>query len=66
MHEKVDKNDLKSLFYRDETTFSFEKYVTKTKTKFYVLENYNVPLYEEDNIKEILGEHQWSKQRFEN
>ena len=44
--KQVDKDNLKRLFYRDQTSFSFEKYVTKMKQTFNVLDNYNVPLYE--------------------
>ena len=29
--KQVAKDDLKRLFYRNETTFSFEKYITKIK-----------------------------------
>ena len=45
--KRVAKDDQKRLFYRIETVFSFEKYVTKMKKTFNVLENYNIPLYEE-------------------
>ena len=40
-----DKDYIKRLFYRNKTTFSFDKYITKTKQRFNVLGNYNVPLY---------------------
>ena len=48
------KEDLNRLFYRSETTFSFEKYVIKTKKKLNVLDNYNVPLYEKDKVRQLL------------
>ena len=51
----MDKDDLKMLFYRNETTFYFEKYVTKMKQTFNVLENYKVPLYEEDKVRQLLN-----------
>ena len=35
-------------------TLSFKKYVTKMKQPFNVLENYIVPLYEEDTVRQIL------------
>ena len=35
--KQVAKDNLKMLFYRNETTFSFEKYITKLKQKFNVL-----------------------------
>ena len=33
------KDDLKRLFYRNKTTFSFKKYVTNMKQTFNILEN---------------------------
>ena len=48
------KDDLKGLFYRNETNLSFEKYVIKMKQTFNVLENYNVPLFEEDKVSQLL------------
>ena len=36
------KDDLKRLFYWNETTFYFEKEVTKMRRTFNVLDNYNV------------------------
>ena len=48
------KDDLKSLFYRNETNFSFKKYVTKMKQTFNVLDNYNVTLYEEYKVRQLL------------
>ena len=46
--KQVDKDDVRRLFYRNETTFYFKKYVTNMKQTFNVLENYNVPPYEEE------------------
>ena len=43
------KDDLKRLFYRNETSFSFEEYVSKMKQTFDVLENCNVT--EDINIR---------------
>ena len=43
--KQVAKEDLKRLFYRNGTTFSFEKYVTKMKQILNVIDSYNVPLY---------------------
>ena len=45
--KQVAKDDLNRLFYRNETTLSFEKYVTNMKQKFNVLDNDNVTLYDE-------------------
>ena len=52
--KKVDKDDLKRLFYRNKTTLSFDKYVTNIKQTFNVIDNYNVPLYEEEKVRKIL------------
>ena len=49
--KQVVKDALKRLFYRNKTTLSFKKYVTNTKQTFNVIENYNVPLYEEDKVR---------------
>ena len=43
--KRVAKDNPKRLFYRNKTTFSFEKYATKMKQTFNFLDNYNVPLY---------------------
>ena len=48
------KDDLKRLFYRNKTTLSFDKYVTNIKQTFNVIDNYNVPLYEEEKVRKIL------------
>ena len=37
--KQVSKDNIKRSFYRNEATFSFEKYVTNMKHKFNVLEN---------------------------
>ena len=44
--KQVHKDDLKKLFYRNETNFYFEMYVIKMKQTFNLLKNYTVPLYE--------------------
>ena len=50
----VAKADLIKLFYRNESTFSFEKYVTKLLEIFNVHQTYNVPLYEKDKVDYLL------------
>ena len=50
----MSKDYINKLFYRNETNFSFDKYVTKTEQTFNVLENYNIPLYEEDKVRQLL------------
>ena len=64
--KQVAKDNLTRLFYSNETTSSFKKYVTKTKKTFNVLENYNVPLYEEDKVRQFLNKINSSKKIFEN
>ena len=50
----MDKYDLKMLFYRNETIFFFEKYVAEMKQTFNVLDNYNIRLYEEYKVRQLL------------
>ena len=52
--KQVDKDDLKRLFYMNDIIFSFKKYVTNMKQTFNMLENYNVPIYEEDKVRKLL------------
>ena len=53
-NNKVARADLRNIFYNNETTFTFEKYVKKLKGIFNVLEKYCVPLYEEQMVDNIL------------
>ena len=46
--------DLRKIFYRNETNFTFEKYVTKLKGVFIVLRKYGVLLYEEQMVEHLL------------
>ena len=48
------RSDLKVLFYRNEASFPFEKYLNRLKKCFDVLEKYSVPYYEEDKVKLLL------------
>ena len=48
------EDDLKRLFYRSESTFYLEKYVTNIIQIFNELGNYNVPLYEEYKVRQLL------------
>ena len=43
--KQVARADLKKIFYKNETNFTFEKYVVKLKGVFNVFEKYGVPLY---------------------
>ena len=51
--KQVDKYNLKILFYRNGSTFSLEKYTTKM-IFLNVLDNNNVPLYEQDKVRHFL------------
>lgn len=46
--------DIKSLFYKNESSFSFERYINRLKKSFDTLEKYGVPIYEEDKVKYLL------------
>ena len=52
--KQVDKADLKNIFYNNETTFTFEKYVTKLKGVLNVLEKYGVMVYENQMVDHLL------------
>ena len=47
---QVSKDDQKKIFYRNKTTFPFEKYRTQIKQGFNLPENHDVPFYEEDKV----------------
>ena len=51
----VAKASLTKLFYRNESTFSFEKYVTKHLTIFNILEKDKFPIYEKDKVDHLLN-----------
>ena len=51
--KQMAKDNLKRLFYMNETVFSFEKNANKMKQKFNVLDSYNVPLYEEEKGRQL-------------
>ena len=53
--KQIARSDLEKLFYRNETTFSFEKYVTIMKMNFEVLRKYEVPVHEEDKTRMLLN-----------
>lgn len=48
------RSDLKVLFYRNEVSFSFEKYLNRMKRCFDILDKYGVPFYEEEKVKLLL------------
>ena len=54
--KQVARADLKKIFYKNETTFTSEKYVTKLMGGFNALGKYVVPLYEEQMAKHILDQ----------
>ena len=43
-------------FYNNESTFTFDKYVTKLKGLFNVLDIYGVPLHEEQIVEHLLDQ----------
>ena len=51
----VAKASLTKLFYRNESTFSFEKYVTKHLTIFNILEKDKFPIYDKDKVDHLLN-----------
>ena len=54
--KQVTRADLKKIFYNNETTLTFEKYVTKLKGILNVLEKYGVPLSEEHMVEHLLDQ----------
>ena len=54
--KKVTGAYLDKILYKNETTFTFDKYVTKLKGVFNVLEKYFVPLYEEQMVNNLLDQ----------
>ena len=46
--------DLKKILYKNEATFTFEKYVTNLKGFFNVLDKYGVPLYKEQMVDHLI------------
>ena len=48
--------ELKKIFYNNETTFTFENYVTKLKVIFDALEKYGVPLYADHMVEHLLDQ----------
>ena len=51
----VAKASLTKLFYRNESTFSFEKYVNKYLTIFNILKKDKFPIYEKDKVYYLLN-----------
>ena len=54
--KQVARVDLKNIFHKKETNFTFDKYVTKLKGIFNVLEKYGVPLYEDQMVNHLLDQ----------
>ena len=61
----VAKADLAKIFYCNESTFSFKKYVTKLLTIFNLLEKYNFPVYEKDKVNYLLNKIQCPDKDFQ-
>ena len=43
--KQVARAYINKMFYKNEITFTFEKYVTKLEGIFNALEKYNIPIY---------------------
>ena len=54
--KQVARADLKRIFYKNQNNFKFEKYVTKLKIIFSMLEKYGVPLYKEQMVEHLLDQ----------
>ena len=52
--KKVARANLKKIFYKNETIFTFDKYITKIKGFLNVLEKYGVPLYKEQMVDNLI------------
>ena len=52
--KKFCRADIKTILYKNETSFTFEKCVTKLKGIFNMFEKYGVPLYEEQMVECLL------------
>ena len=52
------KAQLDKLFYRNEATFSFEKYVTALNKVYNIHERYDEPIYEYDKVRNLLEKYQ--------
>ena len=58
------KDNLDNLHYRNEQTFSFEKYITALQDNFQTLARYNIEPYEEDKVRTLLNGIRVSNQEF--
>ena len=58
------KAKLEKIFYRNEATFSFEKYVTALNGIWNVHVRYNEPIYESDKVRYLLDKCQNNHQEF--
>ena len=54
--KQVSKANPKKTFYKNENTFTFEKYIKKLKGTFNVLEKYGVPIYREQMVDHLLDQ----------
>ena len=54
--KKVAKTELKKILYKNESTFTFDKYVTNLKKILNVLEKYGVTLYEEQMVENLIDQ----------
>ena len=54
--KQVARAYINKMFYKNEITFTFEKYVTKLKGIFNVLEKYDVILYTNHMVENLLDQ----------
>ena len=52
--KQADRADPKKILYKNETTFTFDRYIPKLKEILNVLKKYGVSLYEEQMVNNIL------------
>ena len=54
--KNVSRNNLIEIFYKNETTFIFENYITKLKGVFNVLGRYGIIIYEEQMVEHKMDQ----------
>ena len=54
LHKQVDRSEPKKISFKNETTFTSEKYFTNLNGIFTVMEMYGFTLYEEQNAEHLM------------
>ena len=60
------KDKLKKIHYYNESTFTFEKYVTRLKKNFNVLEKYSKKIEKDDKVEYLLNNCHCNDYEFQN